>query len=649
MNSSNVMTISPFTQNKAVIFSLFLYLLIVFFIDYSTIKNELKMANENLSNRLMLGAMKVNSVLSNNFHHKTMHSHSITESEYLKNTLALAKIAEQFKLRYVYSLLLKNGQVYFSSGSAFNNIQTPLVQYLETYDDAPNELKTIFQKNKPLFLNYQDKYGLFNSLFIPVTAQDGTQYILAADVDQSYISDIKLKIVLNNSLLLVPLVIFIITFISMSLSHEKNLKQIIKERTSDLKQAHTIDCLTGLPNREQLLQAKKTQDESSLALVNIDRFNEVNEIYGTHCGDKILTLVACEMLHWASDKPVSVYKFHSDEFAILINTTAKDLNLNDKSLTESIFSHWLIELLDIIRQKHFSIEEHKIQVTASAGIVINSKNPCAEADRALRKAKKELSEYYVYNEALSTEDNYLNNRKMLEMIKVAIATDNIKTYYQPIKNIQNQKIDKYEALIRMQSADGKVISPFFFIGIARKSKLYPALTKIMFDHVLEVLIKREDLTLSVNISFDDIANKDTRLYIIQQLLTYKPKGKLVFELLESDEIDNFRLIEDFMVKLNRMGVEFSIDDFGSGFSNYSRLSKLPIRYLKIDGSLITDMLTNKKHQIIVQSIIDSAHQLGYLTIAEFVENEALADALTEMKVDYLQGYFISKPEPIEFD
>ncbi|MDX2505167.1 MAG: bifunctional diguanylate cyclase/phosphodiesterase [Gammaproteobacteria bacterium] len=638
------------------IFSLLLFLAIVLVIDYNAIENEQKMAEENISQRLMLGALKVYDILPEQFHHKEMHSQPISDQEHLRITLALAELAKKLQLRYVYSLILNNGDTYFSSGSAINeavfaNKKTPvpLLNYLDIYSDAPSELKAIYRDNQPLFVENQDTNEPFKSVFIPRTAADGTRYILAADIAKSYISDIKNHIAWSNTLLFAPLIIFFAAFTGLTTSQVSTLQKNITARTHELKQAFTIDKLTGLPNRVQLLEAQKARDYSSLALVNIDRFNEVNEIYGTYCGDQIIHLAAQEVMQWASDKPVEIYKTHSDEFAILITKATKDLNLSDKTLTENIFSHWIIELLERLRVKLFLVDKQNIQITASAGIVVNSQNPNTEADRALRKAKKELSEYYIYNETLSTEDNYLNNRKMLEMIKTAIASNNIKTYFQPILNVHNQQINKYEALIRMHSAEGEVISPFFFIGIARKSKLYPALTQIMFDHVLEILIRREDLTLSVNISFDDIANKDTRLYIIQQLLTCKPKGKLVFELLESDEIDNFKLIEDFMVKLSRLNVDFSIDDFGSGFSNYSRLSKLPIRYLKIDGSLIKGMLENEKHQIIVQSIIDSAHQLGYLTIAEFVENAALAEALTEMKVDYLQGYYISKPEPLHFD
>lgn len=651
------MNTNPFFSHKyAVSFSIIIYLAVVFIIDYKTIQNEQMMADENITNRLMLGALQVESVLPRHFHHQKMINEKLPDTQHLEYTFALNKISQLFRLRYVYSLVLINDETLFTSGSAFNKtsfanktITEPLVGYLEKYDDAPEELKNIFVQNKPLFLEYKDRFGQFKSVFIPRISPDGTLYIVAADVEQTYIKDIKNQIILDNTLLLIPLLVFIAIVISLINSQTRQLRQKIQQRTDELKEAYTIDKLTGLPNRLQLFEVQKEQESSSLALINIDRFNEINEIYGNHYGDQVLQFIAQEMCQWAEDKPVDIFKSHADEFAVLINKTTSDLNMTDQSLVESIFSHWIIELLDRIRVKKIHISEQVIQVTASSGIVVNSHNSNTEADRALRKAKKELSEYYVYNDSLSTEDNYLNNRKMLEMIKVAISSNNIKTYFQPILDVKTQTINKHEALIRMYTNDGEIISPFFFIGIARKSKLYPALTKIMFDHVLEILTRREDLTLSVNISFDDISNKDTRLYIIQQLLTFKPKGKLVFELLESDEIDNFKLIEDFMIKLNRLNVEFSIDDFGSGFSNYSRLSKLPISYLKIDGSLIKDMLENQKHRIIVQSIIDSAHQLGYLTIAEFVENEALANALTEMKVDFLQGYHIGKPEPHHFD
>ncbi len=403
-----------------------------------------------------------------------------------------------------------------------------------------------------------------------------------------------------------------------------------------------------MPNRLQLLEDQKHYPRTSLILVNIDRFKEVNEIYGTSAGDQILAAIAQEIKDWATDKPLQVYKSHSDEFALLLNQDSHDKNAADKALTENIITHWITDLLARLRNKKITVDDQEIRITASAGIVVDSDHPNTEADRALRKAKSELKEWYIYNETLSTEDNYLNKQKMLAKIKTALENNNIKTYFQPIAEPGNPDIKKYESLVRLHSEDGDVITPFFFIGIARKAKLYPQLTRIMFDHVVDILVERADLAISINISFDDIANKNTRDYIHMKVAGLKPKGKLILEILESDEIDNFNTIKDFMEKLRRYDVEFAIDDFGSGFSNYSRLSGLPISYLKIDGSLIKNMLNNDNDRKIVQSIIDCAHDLGYLTIAEFVENEALAKALTEMKVDYLQGYYLGKPEIYDF-
>lgn len=453
---------------------------------------------------------------------------------------------------------------------------------------------------------------------------------------------------IDTTLMLAPLILILAITLAIISVKKELLEHEIKNNLDELKQAYIIDKLTGLPNRMQLLQAQKYTNKSSLILINIDRFKEINEIYGITTGDKVICAVAQEIFNWSSDKPLTVYKVHSDEFALLLNPQIHDESPSDKTLTQNIISHWVTDLLSQLRNNQIIIEGQSIQITASAGIVVDSSHPNTEADRALRKAKSELKEYYIYNDTLSIENNYLNNRKMLEKIKKALASNNIKTYFQPISNPHETAISKYESLVRLHTDDGQVITPFFFIGIARKAKLYPELTRIMFDHVVDILVLRADLTISINISFDDIANKNTRDYIHMKIAGLKPKGKLILEILESDEINNFDTIQDFMVKLTRFGVEFAIDDFGSGFSNYSRLARLPIRYLKIDGSLIRDMLENDKHRIIVQSIIDSAHQLGYLSIAEFVENEALAKALIDMKVDYLQGYYLGKPEIYDF-
>ncbi|MFA7501162.1 MAG: EAL domain-containing protein, partial [Sulfurimonas sp.] len=152
------------------------------------------------------------------------------------------------------------------------------------------------------------------------------------------------------------------------------------------------------------------------------------------------------------------------------------------------------------------------------------------------------------------------------------------------------------------------------------------------------------LEFSINLTIEDILNKEIEEYIYDMLRTYNIGPRVVFEIVESESIENFKEVLDFIKKIKKFGSKIAIDDFGTGYSNFIYLMKLNTDYIKIDGSLIKEINTNKQARVVVTIIVDFAKKMGIKTVAEFVETQEIQNKVLELGIDYSQGYFFSEPK-----
>ena len=239
------------------------------------------------------------------------------------------------------------------------------------------------------------------------------------------------------------------------------------------------------------------------------------------------------------------------------------------------------------------------------------------------------------------------NIKILKMVKTAIEEHKIISYFQPIVNNKTREIEKYESLVRLVDSEGNIISPYVFLNTAKKGKYYNQITSMVLDNSFEVLTKI-GTDISINISSLDIEKEATREKIFYLLEEYKEfSHRVVLELLEDEEVKDFAVISDFIRKVKALGVKIAIDDFGSGYSNFSRLLEYQPDILKIDGSLVKDILTDSFALSIVKTMIKFAREQNLQIIAEYVENKEIYELLCELGVDYSQGYYFGKPEPLK--
>lgn len=238
------------------------------------------------------------------------------------------------------------------------------------------------------------------------------------------------------------------------------------------------------------------------------------------------------------------------------------------------------------------------------------------------------------------------NLSILTKVKEAIDTSNIISFFQVIVD-RNGEIYKYESLVRLVEKDGSVMAPFFFLDVAKQGKYYTQISSIVLQNSFKALQKVE-ADISINLSAIDMENETIREEIYTLLQNSGERAKRVtFELLEDEEMKDFEVIKAFIVKVKSYGVKIAIDDFGAGYSNYERLLDFQPDIIKIDGSLVKNIESSKFSVSIVKSIILFAREQGLCVIAEYVENETIFNILKDLGVEYFQGYYFGKPEPLE--
>jgi diguanylate cyclase (GGDEF)-like protein len=403
------------------------------------------------------------------------------------------------------------------------------------------------------------------------------------------------------------------------------------------------DPLTGLPNRAMLLRQIAEARSPALLLLNIDDFKEINATYGYRTGDKVLQHTAERLKQIVPDTIVGVYHLEADEFAVLVNREEEDARFQKK------LSHVASLVTRFLRHDKYRSEDMEIRIRTTMGIAVADEvglgKLFASADLALQTAKGTNHPFLFYAEALSTKKRYEENLKWSNLLADALDSGRIVPYYQPIVSNGTGKIEKYECLVRLIDGEGRVIGPNAFLAIAKKSRLYSRITKTMLRKAVE-FAKANPAGISINLCVEDLSEQ-TVLDYIDKVLGEHPsvRAQLCFEITESEGIENFEQVSDFIGKVKRWGCQVAIDDFGAGYSNFDYLTRLSVDFIKIDGSLIRGIHREESCRLIVEKIVAFTRQMGIKTIAEFVESEEILAQVRHMEIDCSQGYFLGEPRP----
>ena len=413
-----------------------------------------------------------------------------------------------------------------------------------------------------------------------------------------------------------------------------SMQEVFNTMLDSLEHQFYHDELTTLPNRKKLIEVLASQKNAILMIINIDKFQHINDLYGDKIGNDIIKETADIIIQNVSQDAI-LFKLHADEYALY----------QPSNLSYEEIKSLAVHLTNSIENKIFKIKESEIYINATIGISFGNYFLLNNADMALKLAKKRKTKYLIYESSMNIEHEYEQNLQWSRKIKDAITQNRIEPLFQPIVDVKTLEIIKYEALIRMVDEKGEYISPIHFLELAKRNKLYPKLTKIILEKTFEIF-KNLNTQVSINLSVQDILNDDVYNTILQKLNTYKLGNRVVFELIESEGIENYEEVMHFITEIKKTGAKISIDDFGTGYSNFEYLMKLNVDYIKIDASMIKDIDVNMNSKMVTATILDFAKKMNIKTIAEFVHSKNVYDVIKEMGIDYAQGYYFGKPEKL---
>lgn len=450
-------------------------------------------------------------------------------------------------------------------------------------------------------------------------------FVQHAQQDMAYINNVA------SSLFI--LIFFAIIAIMTLLWMLQNENKILKNLQKKLRYSLEHDSLTLLKNRHSYETYIDKLDQSKLLLVNISKFKSFNDFYGTDTGDGILKHVAHMLENTLTGEDAVCFRVGGDEFAIVFNRKEIEYIQKVASRIGHMFTGARLEI-------------NKIALQIAVNMAISEHSPLIEtADMAMKYLKANpTNNLLVYSPDLNVKEQIQSNIEMTQTLRSALLDDRIIPYYQPIMDLQTREIVKYEALARLRTEDGKIITPYAFLSVAYDTPLYYQITRVMIKKSMEYFADKP-YRFSVNLSMQDLED-DSIIELILAQLASQPElaSRFDIELLESESLSNRDKVKSFIKEVKQFGCCIAIDDFGSGYSNFSYLTEFDIDIVKIDGSLIKEITTNEEHYKAVKSIMSLVSELGAESVAEFVQDEPSAQLLTKLGVTHAQGFYFGKPE-----
>jgi len=433
----------------------------------------------------------------------------------------------------------------------------------------------------------------------------------------------------------------------------------LRKREGHLRHLANHDPLTGLYNRHRLiaeLEAEITacadsKRRSALFFIDLDQFKYVNDTCGHVAGDDLLKLAARQIHHGVRTDDF-VARFGGDEFVVLL----KDISRQDAKAVAT-------QVLELMRSVKHVEQDRVFNLQCSVGIAAISNERfsahelIAQADIACQTAKSHgRNRVEVYSVAEKRSEQMAKDVDWMQRIRTALDTDGFVLYYQPLLHIKSGKISHYEALLRLK-ADDQLVSPQMFLPAAVRFGLMADIDRWVLASAVRALAKfgaeDPDLRLSVNLSSFAFEDEGLAAHVRNLLREHAVSGdKMVLEITEQLAV-RFAVKTDRQVAMLRdLGCRIAIDDFGTGYSSFSYLKRLPVDYLKIDGSFIKGIVRDRVDQSMVRMVGEVARAAGMETVAEYVHSAAALSLLARYGIDYAQGFFIGraapKPQQVEF-
>lgn len=441
------------------------------------------------------------------------------------------------------------------------------------------------------------------------------------------------------------------------------------EATEQLRTANH-DQLTGLANRsaliseiERAIREAGTDLQSTLLLIDIDDFRTLNDTLSYGVGDDVLVQVA-QHIRDEVRREDFVARFGEDAFAVLVRTPAIEQAVVTAERIRASLEHVEVETGGTAITVYLTVSVGIAEIDANSSV----KDVALRADSALCAAKAAGKNRIVCSSVAAGGRDEPDAYTQIAMIEDALEHDKFILHFQPIvpiapinpnrgKKHRSAEQDHalkwvgymdgsrlHEALVRIEGPNGEIIPPGKFIPWAEAIGLVAQIDLWVLEHAIEVLNERPDMNVAINLSARSISRPSFLTQVEQRVASSGlAPGRLGFEITETAGLGNFKEVRNWMRRMKALGCSFAIDDFGSGHTSMSYLSDLPVDIVKITGTIVTSMVGNPSHGLVVEAINSVVHVVGAWTVAESVENEEALLELKNMGIDFAQGFYFAPP------
>ena len=438
---------------------------------------------------------------------------------------------------------------------------------------------------------------------------------------------------------------------------ERAINRLLKDTFEQIKRGSDTDDLTGLLRRNafqkkisELLEITNDEGDHHIMLkLDIDQFSAINNLCGHKGGDKLLQTVANIIKNYLPEH-ASLARIGSDEFGALIKNCSPDQGY-----------HLAETQRRALENLRYTWDETTIPVTTSIGVVhinpdtISATEVMNLASFACQSAINDggnLTRMYLPTDLDTIKQNRI--APTATIIEETLKEQNLSLFAQPISAVflGDDEENHYEILLRVKNDDNQWVGPGELIHAAEKCNRMRSIDRWVINKIFAWLENHHqeinNTGISINLSAQTMEDDSFLAFIMNHLNSSPfPNNRVTFEITETSLIKQIDKARTLVENIKRKGCKFSLDDFGTGYATYSYLKDFPVDHVKIDGTFIKDILTERSNYAMVKSITEVSHYMGKKVVAEFVESEAVLVALRELEVDFAQGYYIGHPVPIK--
>lgn len=561
----------------------------------------------------------------------------------------ITKLAQTHDIKELYTVYIDaNNTLRYGVSNVYASSGDTIIQPIDPVTKQKVDLRKILNTGQPYF--HLDTTQGNHTYYLPGISTSGVHYLniaITKPISLRKISQTAIFDTISKSLLLflgfLPLLILyrnILTETAERLSEEVDftsdklyetatiLHDRVEEKTKELIDEGFIDPITHLPNRHRLLFDMDRNHYAALVIIHLENLHDLNHFFGLSVCDSLRQQFALLL----TKMDLNAYRLGRDEFAFLMDSKESGMEID----------FFVLDLIKAFHEHPFNVLNEKIVLTVRLGVDTSDNLSLGNANEALLDAVQTSQNYSIFEENIELENDQKYHIAYAASIREAYYDGRIICYYQPIISTKTGAVLIYETLVRLIDKDSTITAPLNFLTIAKKTALYPEISREIIRQACEAFENRKE-DFSVHLCALDITNSYTIRYIEETVVTTDTAHRIIFEISEADIYQDIIALTDFITTMKRLGVKISIDNFGADFSNLEKIIPLDIDFLKINGAIINKITHQKRYLETTRAISVMAQALEAKTIAENVEDKDTLALLQIINIDYAQGFYIGKP------